>query len=133
MMQKSFAFANIESSLNLKSFTRSSAASMEDIADSDNNDLSEQKNMDHPILSSILDSYFVNLVKGLEADIREQIVEAFSHPKVQVAVVPAELEQKMGESDGEYIRRLKAFLETQCSEIQVLYLFLLKYLYGDKS
>lgn len=132
-MQKSFAFANIESSLNLKSFTRSSAASMEDIADSDNNDLSEQKNMDHPILSSILDSYFVNLVKGLEADIREQIVEAFSHPKVQVAVVPAELEQKMGESDGEYIRRLKAFLEKQCSEIQVLYLFLLKYLYGDKS
>ncbi|KAH1193450.1 Golgin candidate 6 [Glycine max] len=119
-MQKSFAFANIESSLNLKSFTRSSAASMEDIADSDNNDLSEQKNMDHPILSSILDSYFVNLVKGLEADIREQIVEAFSHPKVQVAVVPAELEQKMGESDGEYIRRLKAFLEKQCSEIQDL-------------
>ncbi|KAL2320175.1 hypothetical protein Fmac_029144 [Flemingia macrophylla] len=119
-MQKSFVFANAESSLNRKSFTRRSAASMEDIADSDNNDLSEQKNMDHPILSLILDSCFVNLVKRLEADIREQIVEVYSHPKAKVAVVPAELEQKIGESDGEYIKRLKAFLEKQCSEIQDL-------------
>ncbi|TKY63193.1 Golgin candidate 6 [Spatholobus suberectus] len=119
-MQKSFVFANVESSLNRKSFTRSSAASIEDIADSDNNDLSEQKNMDHPILSLILDSYFVNLVKGLEADIREQIVEVYSHPKIKVAVVPAELEQKNGENDGEYIKRLKSFLEKQCSEIQDL-------------
>ncbi|KAK7395799.1 hypothetical protein VNO78_16369 [Psophocarpus tetragonolobus] len=119
-MQKSLAFVNVDSSLNHKSFTRSSAASMEDIADSDNKDVSEQKNMDHPILSSILDSYFVNLVKRLEADIREQIVEVFSRPKIKVAVVPAELEQKLGESDGEYIKRLKAFLEKQCSEIQDL-------------
>jgi hypothetical protein len=37
-----------------------------------------------------------------------------------VAVVPAELEQKSGESDGEYVQRLKAFVEKQCSEIQVL-------------
>ncbi|XP_061368743.1 golgin candidate 6-like isoform X2 [Gastrolobium bilobum] len=118
-MQKSFVFASVESSLNHKSFTRSSAASMADIADLEN-DFSEQKNMDHPILSSILDSYFVNLVKGLEADIREQIVEVYSHPKIKVAVVPAELEQKSGESDGEYIKRLKAFLEKQCSEIQDL-------------
>ncbi|CAJ1792502.1 unnamed protein product [Sphenostylis stenocarpa] len=119
-MQKSLVFANLESSLNRKSFTRSSAASMEDIADSDINDLSEQKNMNHTILSSILDSYFVNLVKGLESDIREQIVEVFSHPKMKVAAVPAELEQKIGENDLEYTKRLKAFLEKQCSEIQDL-------------
>ncbi|XP_029129588.1 golgin candidate 6 isoform X2 [Cajanus cajan] len=119
-MQKSFVFANVESSLNRKSFTRCSTASMEDITDSDNNDLSEQKNMDHPVLSLILDSYFVNLVKGLEADIREQIVVVYSHPKTKVAVVPAELEQKIGESDVEYIKRLKAFLEKQCSEIKDL-------------
>ncbi|KAJ1422429.1 Vesicle tethering protein [Sesbania bispinosa] len=80
-MQRNFVFAGMESSLNNKSFTRSSAASMEDIADLDNNDFSEQKNTDHPILSFILDSYFVNLVKGLEADVREQIVEVYSHPK----------------------------------------------------
>lgn len=120
-MQKSFVFANVESSLVHKSFTRSSAASMADIEDVDENDMSEKKNMDHPVLSSILDSYFVNLVKRLEADIREQIVEVYSHPKTKVAVVPAELEQKSGESDGEYVKRLKAFVEKQCSEIKVLF------------
>lgn len=119
-MQKSFVFANVESSLVHKSFTRSSAASMADIEDVDENDMSEKKNMDHPVLSSILDSYFVNLVKRLEADIREQIVEVYSHPKTKVAVVPAELEQKSGESDGEYVKRLKAFVEKQCSEIKGL-------------
>ncbi|XP_027358581.1 golgin candidate 6 isoform X2 [Abrus precatorius] len=121
-MQKSSIFASVGSSLTHKSFTRSSAASMADFEDADENDLSEKKNLDHPILSSILDSYFVNLVKSLEAGIREQIVEVYSHPKTKVAVVPAELEQKSGESDGEYIKRLKAFVEKQCSEIQDLVL-----------
>ncbi|KAK7293471.1 hypothetical protein RJT34_16337 [Clitoria ternatea] len=120
-MHKKFIFANEESSPNnSKSFTRSSAASMEDIVDLDNEDLSEQKNVDLPFLSSIMDSCFVNLVKGLEEAIREQIVEVYSHPKIKVAVVPAELEQKNGESDGEYMKRLKAFLEKQCSEIKDL-------------
>ncbi|KAK7265981.1 hypothetical protein RIF29_18618 [Crotalaria pallida] len=119
-MQKSFVFANVESSVMRKSFSRSSAASMADIEDVDENDSSEKKNLDHPILSSILDSYFVNLVKRLEADIREQIVEVYSHPKIKVAVVPAELEQKNGESDGDYIKRLKGFVEKQSSEIQDL-------------
>ncbi|KAK7386714.1 hypothetical protein VNO78_27049 [Psophocarpus tetragonolobus] len=73
--------------------------------------------MNHPILSSILDSYFVNLVKRLEADIKEQILEVFSHSKIKVAVVPAELELKLGGSDGQYIKWLEAFLEKQCSEI----------------
>ncbi|RDX63071.1 Golgin candidate 6, partial [Mucuna pruriens] len=121
-MQKSFIFVSVESSPSNKSFTRSSAASMEDIEDVDENDLSEKKNLDHPILSSILDPYFVNLVKSLEADIREQVVEVYSRPKMKVAVVPAELEQRSGESDGEYIKRLKAFVEKQCSEIQDLVL-----------
>ncbi|KAK7365203.1 hypothetical protein VNO80_14077 [Phaseolus coccineus] len=117
-MQKSSIFVSVKSSLTYQSFTRSSASSMVDIEDVDENDLSEKKNLDHPILSSILDSNFVNLVKSLEADIREQIVEVFSRPKMKVAVVPAELEQRSGESDGEYIKRLKAFVEKQCSEIQ---------------
>ncbi|XP_019419519.1 PREDICTED: golgin candidate 6-like [Lupinus angustifolius] len=120
-MQKSFVFASVDSSLMRKSFSRSSAASMADIEDVvDENEFFEKKNLDHPILSSILDSYFVNLVKRLEADIKEQIVEVYSHPKSKVAVVPAELEQKSGESDGEYIKRLKEFVEKQSSEIQDL-------------
>ncbi|KAI4348210.1 hypothetical protein L6164_008961 [Bauhinia variegata] len=119
-MQKSYFFASSDSGPTRKSFTRSSAASMADIEDVDENDLSQQKTLGHPILSSILDSYFVNLVKRLEAAIREQIVEVYSHPKVKVAVVPAELEQKSGESEGGYIKRLKAFVEKQCCEIQDL-------------
>ncbi|CAK8533801.1 unnamed protein product [Lathyrus sativus] len=121
-MHKSFLFANVESSLTHRSFSRSSAASMADIQDVDENDLSEKKNTDHPILASILDSYFVSFVKRLEANIREQIVEVYSRPKIKVAVVPSEIEQKSGESDGEYIKRLKAFVENQHSEIQDLVL-----------
>lgn len=123
-MHKSFVFANVESSLTHRSFSRSSAASMADIQEIDENDLSEKKNMDHPVLSSILDSYFVNFVKRLEEDIRQQIVEVYSRPKTNVAVVPAEIEQKSGESDGEYIKRLKAFVENQHSEIQVLFVLI---------
>jgi predicted nucleic acid-binding Zn-ribbon protein len=95
---------------------------MADIQDADENDLSEKKNMDHPNLSSILDSYFVNFVKRLEANIREQIVEVYSRPNTKVAVVPEEIEQKKGESEVEYIKRLKAFVEKQYSEIQDLYI-----------
>lgn len=121
-MHKSFIFANVASSFTHRSFSRSSAASMADIQDVDENDLSENKNTDHPILASILDSYFVSSVKRLEANIREQIVEVYSRPKTKVAVVPSEIEQKSGESDGEYIKRLKAFVENQHSEIQDLVL-----------
>ncbi|KAK2365473.1 golgin candidate [Trifolium repens] len=121
-MHKSFVFANVESSFAHRSFSRSSGASMADIQDVDENNLSEKKNMDHPNLSSILDSYFVNFVKRLEANIREQIVEVYSRPNTKVAVVPEEIEQKKGESEVEYIKRLKAFVEKQHSEIQDLYI-----------
>lgn len=103
-MQKSSIFSSLESSLTHRSFARSSAASMADIKDVHGNDLSEKKNLDHPILSSILDSNFMNLVKSLEADIREQIVDVYSRPKMKVAVVPAKLEQRSGESDAKYIK-----------------------------
>lgn len=123
-MQKSLIFTGAESAMrNRKSFTRSSAASLADMEDVDENELSEQRNLDHPILSSILDSSFVNLVKRLETDVRDQIVDVYSRPKVDVAVVPAEMEQKSNESDSEYLKRLKAFVEKQCSEIQVFIYF----------
>ncbi|XP_030959641.1 golgin candidate 6-like isoform X1 [Quercus lobata] len=119
-MQKSFLFAPVKSAQPRKALTRSTAASMADIEDVDENDSSDQKDEDHPILSAIFDVQFVNLVKKLEGDIRESIVEVYSHPKSKVSVVPAELEQRSGESDGEYIKRLKTFVEKQCSEIQDL-------------
>ncbi|KAK4596803.1 hypothetical protein RGQ29_014724 [Quercus rubra] len=121
-MQKSFLFTSVKSAQPRKALTRSTAASMADIEDVDENDSSDQKDEDHPILSAIFDVQFVNLVKKLEGDIRESIVEVYSHPKSKVSVVPAELEQRSGESDGEYIKRLKTFVEKQCSEIQAILL-----------
>ncbi|KAF2292278.1 hypothetical protein GH714_018396 [Hevea brasiliensis] len=57
-------------------------------------------------------------IEMVETDIRETIAEIYSRPKNEVAVVPAELDQKGGESDKDYIKRLKSFVEKQCSEIQ---------------
>ncbi|KAK8676332.1 hypothetical protein V6N13_034383 [Hibiscus sabdariffa] len=119
-MQRSFIFSSVKPTLSHKPLTRSTAASMTEIEDVDENDLTDQKNEDHPILPSIFDVQFVNFVKSLEVNIRENIVDVYSRPTSDVAVVPAELEQKGGESDKEYIKRLKAFVETQCSEIQKL-------------
>ncbi|KAB2614004.1 golgin candidate 6-like [Pyrus ussuriensis x Pyrus communis] len=116
-MQKSFLFTSSKSAEPRKELTRSASASMVDV---DESDLSDQKTEYHPVLSSIFDAPFLNLVKSLEANIREKIVEVYSQPKSKVAVVPAELEQKSGESDGEHIKRLKAFVEKQCLEIQDL-------------
>lgn len=118
-LQKSILFAS-KSSEPRKVLTRSTAASMAEIEDVDEDDPSSQKDEELPILSSVFDSHFINTVKKLEADVRESIVVIYSQPKSKVAVVPAELEQRKGETDGEYIKRLKAFLEKQCTEIQVI-------------
>ncbi|CAN1321817.1 Golgin candidate 6 [Linum perenne] len=119
-MKKSFLFSAEKSASSHKPLTRSPAASMADIEDVDEHQSSDQKSDDHPILSSMFDAKFVNFVKRLESEIRENIVDVYSRPKHQVAVVPAEMEQKSGESDKDYVKRLKSFLEKQCSEIQNL-------------
>ncbi|KAL6549937.1 Golgin candidate 6 [Orobanche minor] len=119
-MQKSLLFTSAKPALARKPLTRSIAASMSEIDDVEENAYTVQKNEDHPLLAMVLDSQFVFFVKGLEGNIREQIVGIYSHPKSQVAVVPAELEQGSGEGDSEYIKRLKRFLERQCLEIQDL-------------
>ncbi|XP_015085185.1 golgin candidate 6 [Solanum pennellii] len=117
-MQKSSLFTSAKPFLPRKSLTRSSAASMSEIEDGAN-ESSDQKN-EHPMLASVFDSPFVYFLKRLEADIREKMVEAYSSPKSQVTVVPAELEQRSGENDVDYIKRLKTFVEKQCHEIQDL-------------
>lgn len=116
-MQKSFLFSRKLSEQRSKPLTRSSAASMADIEDVDK---SEKNNEDHPILLTLFDVGFVTLVGNLEASIRDKFVEVYSNPKTKVAVVPAELERRSGENDGDYINRLKSFVEKQCSEIQDL-------------
>ncbi|RZC68152.1 hypothetical protein C5167_031407 [Papaver somniferum] len=102
-----------------KPLTRSNTASMEDVEDAEDED-SDQKHDENFVLMSIFDTRFVDLLKNLEANIRESIVELYSHPKSKVVVVPAELEQKNRESNEDYIKRLKSFVEKQCSEMQDL-------------
>lgn len=119
-MQKSFLFSSAKPAEPHKPLTRSAAASMAEIEDVDNIEATDQRNEEHPILASIFDSEFVNFIKSLEANIRESILEIYSHPKSKVAVVPAELEQKSGETDADYNKRLKAVVGKQYSEIQVV-------------
>lgn len=119
-MMKSFLFSPVKPTKLHKPLTRSAAASMAEIDDVDEQDSSDHKNEDHPILSSLFDSHFVNFVKSLEGNIRETIVDVYSRPQSEVAVVPAELELKRGESDKDYVERLKSFVQKQCSEIQNL-------------
>ncbi|CAN0924594.1 Golgin candidate 6 [Linum grandiflorum] len=120
-MKKSFIFSSEKSTPSHKPLTRSPAASMAEIEDVDEqHQSSDQKSDDHPILSSMFDADFVNFVNSLESQIRENIVDVYSRPKNQVAVVPAEMEQKSGETDKDYVKRLKSFVEKQCSEIQNL-------------
>ncbi|CAL5442600.1 unnamed protein product [Camellia sinensis] len=119
-MQKSVVFSSAEPARSRTPLTRSTAASMAEIEDVDENEASDQKNEDHPMLASMFDARFVDFIRNLEANIRESIVDVYSKPKSKVAVVPAELEQQGGESDGDYVKRLKLFVEKQCSEIQDL-------------
>ncbi|KAJ4827560.1 Golgin candidate 6 [Turnera subulata] len=119
-MMKSFLFSSVKPVLPPKPLTRSVAASMADFEEVDERDSSDLKNEDHPLLTSIFDIHFVNFVKRLEANIREKIVDVYSRPTNEVVVVPAELEQRNGENDKDYIKRLKLFVEKQCSEIQNL-------------
>ncbi|XP_077226549.1 golgin Putative 6 [Tasmannia lanceolata] len=118
-MQKSIFFISETSTPDHKPLTRSNAASTKEIEEGIENNEINQKH-EHPVLVSIFSVQFVKFVTKLELEIRECVVEVFSHPKSKVAVVPAELEQKDGERDADYIKRLKLFLEKQCSEIQDL-------------
>ncbi|XP_042002923.1 golgin candidate 6-like [Salvia splendens] len=119
-MQKSPLFTSEKPALSRKPLTRSVGASMSDIEEVYDDENTDQRNEDHPILRMVIDPQFVEFLKGLEVKIREQIVEIYSRPKSQVAMVPAYLEQQSGEIDKEYIKRLKEFVEKQCREIQEL-------------
>ncbi|KAL5205175.1 hypothetical protein ABZP36_033384 [Zizania latifolia] len=101
-----------------KQLSRSSANSMSDFQDIEEEET--DKSDQHPVLSEIFDSHFVSFLSKLETDIRDNIMDIFSRTKTATAIIPAELEQKNGEIDGEYIKRLKSFLEKQCNEMQDL-------------
>jgi cell division protein FtsB len=116
-LRKSLAHSSSEQR-HRKELSRSSANSMSDFQEIEEDETN--KDDQHPVLSEIFDSQFVNFLNKLEADIRENIMDIFSRTKTATAVLPAELEQKNGEVDGEYIKRLKSFVEKQCNEMQDL-------------
>ncbi|KMT10908.1 hypothetical protein BVRB_5g113210 [Beta vulgaris subsp. vulgaris] len=120
-MQKNFLFASKKLTEHRKPLTRSSGASMAEIEDEENDaSMADNRDEEHPVLASLFDAAFVAMVGNLEANIRDRFIDVYSNPKAKVAVVPAELEQRGGESDVDYINRLKSFVEKQCSEIQDL-------------
>ncbi|XP_068650224.1 golgin candidate 6 isoform X2 [Aristolochia californica] len=118
-MQKSIFFISAMSPQHRKPLTRSNTSTMIEIGEEDQNKAIDQKR-DQPVLASIFSGHFVNFVKKLELEIRESIVDVFSHPKTKASVAPAELQQKEGESDVDYIKRLKSFVEKQSHEMQDL-------------
>uniref|UniRef100_A0A1J3EIX0 Golgin candidate 6 n=1 Tax=Noccaea caerulescens TaxID=107243 RepID=A0A1J3EIX0_NOCCA len=118
-MQNSFIFSSSSERppQDHKLLTRTATPSEDEI---DEADAMNKGNEDHPMLLSLFDPSFIGLVKSLEGSIRERIVDVYSRPKSEVAVVPADLELRSGENEKDYINRLKAFIEKQCSEIQNL-------------
>ncbi|CAA7046589.1 unnamed protein product [Microthlaspi erraticum] len=117
-MQSSFIFSPSQGPpQGHKPITRTATPSEAEI---DEADAMQQGNEDHPMLLSLFDPSFIGFVKSLEGSIRERIVDVYSRPKSEVAVVPADLELRSGENEKDYINRLKAFIEKQCSEIQNL-------------
>ncbi|ESQ32710.1 hypothetical protein EUTSA_v10003626mg [Eutrema salsugineum] len=120
-MQSSFIFSSSKRpQQGHKPLTRTATPSEAEIEDMDEADAVDKGNEDHSMLLSLFDPSFKGLVKSLEGNIRERIVDVYSRPKSEVAVVPADLEQRSGENEKDYINRLKAFIEKQCSEIQKL-------------
>ncbi|KAF5193919.1 golgin candidate, partial [Thalictrum thalictroides] len=85
-MQKSFPFLSAKALQQRKPLARSSAASMSEIEDLEENNLTSLKHDEDPVLMSVFDAPFVNLVRRLESEIRESIVDVYSHPKSKVAV-----------------------------------------------
>lgn len=100
-----------------KPLARSSTAIMAEAEEIDNDDANHKH--EHPILVEIFDPIFIKLIEKLEADVRESILGVYSNTKNKVTVLPVELEQNDKETDGDYIKRLKAFVAKQCNEMKV--------------
>uniref|UniRef100_A0A0E0FCX1 Vesicle tethering protein Uso1/P115-like head domain-containing protein n=1 Tax=Oryza meridionalis TaxID=40149 RepID=A0A0E0FCX1_9ORYZ len=116
-LRKRFAHSS-SGQQNRKQLSRSSANSMSDFQEIEEEEIN--KGDQHPVLSEIFDSHFFSFLSKLETDIRDNIMDIFSRTKTATAIIPAELEQKNGEVDGEYIKRLKSFVEKQCNDMQDL-------------
>ena len=72
-----------------------------------------------PLVTTFYDAEFVAFLQRLGPLIKERVVDLFSRPKTRVVLDFKGFEQKKGESDTEYIHRLKLLLQTQAQEVQV--------------
>ncbi|CAL5356168.1 unnamed protein product [Camellia sinensis] len=107
-MQKSIIFSSAKPAEPRKPLTRSTAASMAEIDDVEENEASDLKNEDHLMLALMFDAQFIDFIRNLEADIRESIVDVYSHPKSKVAVMSVELQQKDNGPVGGIFRGITA-------------------------
>ncbi|KAG0630720.1 hypothetical protein M758_1G199600 [Ceratodon purpureus] len=73
-----------------------------------------------PLVTTFYDAEFVAFLQQLGPLIKERVVDLFSRPKTRVVVDFKGFEQKKGESDTEYMHRLKLLLQTQALEVQEL-------------
>ncbi|KAJ4749902.1 Golgin candidate 6 [Rhynchospora pubera] len=123
-LAKRFRSLPSASYLHSKPLKRTSTASMieepQEEIESEANTLRGESENGNPVILEIFDEEFVSLASKLETGIREGVMDIFSHTKSKVAVLPAELEQKNGEADGDYVKRLREFVERQCNEMQDL-------------
>ncbi|KAF5938585.1 hypothetical protein HYC85_022844 [Camellia sinensis] len=99
-MQKSIIFSSAKPAEPRKPLTRSTAASMAEIDDVEENEASDLKNEDHLMLALMFDAQFIDFIRNLEADIRESIVDVYSHPKSKVAVMGDLSQPKHRSSEG---------------------------------
>ncbi|XP_024370992.1 golgin candidate 6 isoform X2 [Physcomitrium patens] len=127
-MEKSSLFASALSSSRLpQALTRSTAAAAAagDGMVSVPFDQQQQVQMyggsdKEPLVTTFYDAEFVTFLKQLEPLIKERVVDLFSRPKARVVVDFKGFEQKKGESDSEYMHRLKSLLQAQAQELQEL-------------
>ena len=110
---QSLSTTSVQGKKPLARYVEASSADIERENDDDN------QKLQHPILHMIFDLQFLDFVKNLDMRIREGIVVTYGRPKDKVAVVPAEMEQSNAESQGDYIKRLRLFIDKQCIEMQV--------------
>lgn len=77
------------------------------------------ENLLEPLVTTFYDAEFVVFIKQLEPVVRERIVDIFAHPKSRVMVDTLGFEPQKGETDNDYIQRLRTSLQNQAQEMQV--------------
>ena len=108
-----------------KSLTKSSSSEIvleEESGLSSGNGEVELETSDVGPVAGVYDTYLVKLIQKLEPIVRDTIVQLFSQPKAKASLLPSVPDRKGGESESDYINRLKELMQKQTTEMQVSFL-----------